>query len=127
MAKEPSKNRSIRLTDTVMNELNKIVEEDDIRSLNNLMELLIVAYKENKTTAFKNQKKSSDSIKKDINLVKKELATLLYLNETMADFLSITTINEIDTKDSLVNQSREKVKRDIEKNQVKKAFDHYKN
>ncbi|EAE9693631.1 hypothetical protein B0U03_15775 [Listeria monocytogenes] len=125
MAKEPSKNRSIRLTDTVMNELNKIVEEDDIRSLNNLMELLIVAYKENKTTAFKNQKKSSDSIKKDINLVKKELATLLYLNETMADFLSITTINEIDTKDSLVNQSREKVKRDIEKNQVKKAFDHY--
>ena len=50
MAKEPSKNRSIRLTDTVMNELNKIVEEDDIRSLNNLMELLIVAYKENKTT-----------------------------------------------------------------------------
>lgn len=125
MAKEPSKNRSIRLTDTVMNELNKIVEEDDIRSLNNLMELLIVAYKENKTTAFKNQKKSSDSIKKDINLVKKELATLLYLNETMADFLSITTINEIDTKDSLVNQSREKVKRDIEKNQVKKAFNHY--
>ena len=125
MAKEPSKNRSIRLTDTVMNELNKIVEEDDIRSLNNLMELLIVTYKENKTTAFKNQKKSSDSIKKDINLVKKELATLLYLNETMADFLSITTINEIDTKDSLVNQSREKVKRDIEKNQVKKAFDHY--
>jgi len=125
MAKEPSKNRSIRLTDTVMNELNKIVEEDEIRSLNNLMELLIVAYKENKTTAFKNQKKSSDSIKKDINLVKKELATLLYLNETMADFLSITTINEIDTKDSLVNQSREKVKRDIEKNQVKKAFDHY--
>lgn len=125
MAKEPSKNRSIRLIDTVMNELNKIVEEDDIRSLNNLMELLIVAYKENKTTAFKNQKKSSDSIKKDINLVKKELATLLYLNETMADFLSITTINEIDTKDSLVNQSREKVKRDIEKNQVKKAFDHY--
>jgi len=125
MAKEPSKNRSIRLTDTVMNELNKIVEEDDIRSLNNLMELLIVAYKENKTTAFKNQKKSSDSIKKDINLVKKELATLLYLNETMADFLSITTINEIDTKDSLVNQSREKVKRDIEKKQVKKAFDHY--
>ena len=125
MTKEPSKNRSIRLTDTVMNELNKIVEEDDIRSLNNLMELLIVAYKENKTTAFKNQKKSSDSIKKDINLVKKELATLLYLNETMADFLSITTINEIDTKDSLVNQSREKVKRDIEKNQVKKAFDHY--
>ena len=113
MAKEPSKNRSIRLTDTVMNELNKIVEEDDIRSLNNLMELLIVAYKENKTTAFKNQKKSSDSIKKDINLVKKELATLLYLNETMADFLSITTINEIDTKDSLVNQSREKVKREI--------------
>ena len=125
MVREPSKNRSIRLTDTVMNELNKIVEEDDIRSLNNLMELLIVAYKENKTTAFKNQKKSSDSIKKDINLVKKELATLLYLNETMADFLSITTINEIDTKDSLVNQSREKVKRDIEKNQVKKAFDHY--
>ena len=125
MAKEPSKNRSIRLTDTVMNELNKIVEEDDIRSLNNLVELLVVAYKENKTTAFKNQKKSSDSIKKDINLVKKELATLLYLNETMADFLSITTINEIDTKDSLVNQSREKVKRDIEKNQVKKAFDHY--
>ena len=125
MAKEPSKNRSIRLTDTVMNELNKIVEEDEIRSLNNLMELLIVAYKENKTTAFKNQKKSSDSIKKDINLVKKELATLLYLNETMADFLSITTINEIDTKDSLVNQSREKVKRDIEKNQVKKSFDHY--
>lgn len=125
MAKEPSKNRSIRLTDTVMNELNKIVEEDEIRSLNNLMELLIVAYKENKTTAFKNQKKSSDSIKKDINLVKKELATLLYLNETMADFLSITTINEIDTKDSLVNQSREKVKRDIEKNQVKKAFNHY--
>ena len=125
MTKEPSKNRSIRLTDTVMNELNRIVEEDDIRSLNNLMELLIVAYKENKTTAFKNQKKSSDSIKKDINLVKKELATLLYLNETMADFLSITTINEIDTKDSLVNQSREKVKRDIEKNQVKKAFDHY--
>ena len=125
MVREPSKNRSIRLTDTVMNELNKIVEEDDIRSLNNLMELLIVAYKENKTTAFKNQKKSSDSIKKDINLVKKELATLLYLNETMADFLSITTINEIDTKDSLVNQSREKVKRDIEKNQVKKAFNHY--
>ena len=125
MAKEPSKNRSIRLTDTVMNELNKIVEEDDIRSLNNLMELLIVAYKENKTTAFKNQKKSSDSIKKDINLVKKELATLLYLNETMADFLSITTINEIDTKDSLVNQSREKVKRDIEKNQVKKASNDY--
>lgn len=125
MAKEPSKNRSIRLTDTVMNELNKIVEEDDIRSLNNLMELLIVAYKENKTTAFKNQKKSSDSIKKDINLVKKELATLLYLNETMADFLSITTINEIDTKDSLVNQSREKVKRDIEKNQVKKASNRY--
>jgi len=125
MAKEPSKNRSIRLTDTVMNELNKIVEEDEIRSLNNLMELLIVAYKENKTTAFKNQKKSSDSIKKDINLVKKELATLLYLNETMADFLSITTINEIDTKDSLVNQSREKVKRDIEKNQVKKASNRY--
>lgn len=125
MAKEPSKNRSIRLTDTVMNELNKIVEEDEIRSLNNLMELLIVAYKENKTTAFKNQKKSSDSIKKDINLVKKELATLLYLNETMADFLSITTINEIDTKDSLVNQSREKVKRDIEKNQVKKASNDY--
>ncbi|AGY83047.1 hypothetical protein [Carnobacterium inhibens] len=125
MTKEPSKNRSIRLTDTVMNELNKIVEEDEIRSLNNLMELLIVAYKENKTTAFKNQKKSSDSIKKDINLVKKELATLLYLNETMADFLSITTINEIDTKDSLVNQSREKVKRDIERNQVKKASNLY--
>ena len=125
MVREPSKNRSIRLTDTVMNELNRIVEEDDIRSLNNLMELLIVAYKENKTTAFKNQKKSSDSIKKDINLVKKELATLLYLNETMADFLSITTINEIDTKDSLVNQSREKVKRDIERNQVKKASNLY--
>lgn len=125
MVREPSKNRSIRLTDTVMNELNRIVEEDEIRSLNNLMELLIVAYKENKTTAFKNQKKSSDSMKKDINILKKEVDALLYLNETMADFLSITTINEIDTKDSLVNQSREKVKRDIEKKQVKKAFDHY--
>lgn len=124
MAKEPSKNRSIRLTDTVMNELNKIVEEDEIRSLNNLMELLIVAYKENKTTAFKNQKNSSDNIKKDINLIKKELDALLYLNVNMADFLSMPEINDIDDH-KLWIQARDKVKRDIEKNQVKKASNHY--
>lgn len=120
MVKEPSKNRSIRLTDTVMNELNKIVEEDDIRSLNNLMELLIVAYKENKTTAFKNQKNNSDSIKKDIKLLKKEMATLLYLNANMADFLSMSEIQELDST-TLVAQSRAKVNRDIDLNQVKKA------
>lgn len=124
MAKEPSKNRSIRLTDTVMNELNKIVEEDEIRSLNNLMELLIVAYKENKTTAFKNQKKSSDSMKKDINILKKEVDALLYLNVNMADFLSMPEINDIDDH-KLWIQAREKVKRDIEKNQVKKASNNY--
>ena len=124
MAKEPSKNRSIRLTDTVMNELNKIVEEDDIRSLNNLMELLIVAYKENKTTAFKNQKKSSDSMKKDINILKKEVDALLYLNVNMADFLSMPEINDIDDH-KLWIQARDKVKRDIERNQVKKASNHY--
>ena len=124
MTKEPSKNRSIRLTDTVMNELNKIVEEDEIRSLNNLMELLIVAYKENKTTAFKNQKKSSDSMKKDINILKKEVDALLYLNVNMADFLSMPEINDIDDH-KLWIQAREKVKRDIERNQVKKASNHY--
>ena len=124
MAKEPSKNRSIRLTDTVMNELNKIVEEDEIRSLNNLMELLIVAYKENKTTAFKNQKKSSDSMKKDINILKKEVDALLYLNVNMADFLSMPEINDIDDH-KLWIQARDKVKRDIERNQVKKASNHY--
>ena len=124
MTKEPSKNRSIRLTDTVMNELNKIVEEDEIRSLNNLMELLIVAYKENKTTAFKNQKKSSDSMKKDINTLKKEVDALLYLNVNMADFLSMPEINDIDDH-KLWIQARDKVKRDIERNQVKKASNHY--
>lgn len=124
MTKEPSKNRSIRLTDTVMNELNKIVEEDEIRSLNNLMELLIVAYKENKTTAFKNQKKSSDSMKKDINILKKEVDALLYLNVNMADFLSMPEINDIDDH-KLWIQARDKVKRDIERNQVKKASNHY--
>lgn len=124
MTKEPSKNRSIRLTDTVMNELNKIVEEDEIRSLNNLMELLIVAYKENKTTAFKNQKKSSDSMKKDINILKKEVDALLYLNVNMADFLSMPEINDIDDH-KLWIQARDKVKRDIERNQVKKASNRY--
>ena len=124
MVREPSKNRSIRLTDTVMNELNKIVEEDEIRSLNNLMELLIVAYKENKTTAFKNQKKSSDSMKKDINILKKEVDALLYLNVNMADFLSMPEINDIDDH-KLWIQARDKVKRDIERNQVKKASNRY--
>ena len=107
-----------------MNELNKIVEEDEIRSLNNLMELLIVAYKENKTTAFKNQKSSSDSIKKDINLIKKELDALLYLNVNMAGFLSMEEIADIDDH-TLWIQSRDKVKRDIERNQVKKASNRY--
>ncbi|MFL2139698.1 hypothetical protein [Desemzia sp. FAM 23991] len=124
MVREPSKNRSIRLTDTVMNELNRIVEEDEIRSLNNLMELLIVAYKENKTTAFKNQKKSSDSMKKDINILKKEVDALLYLNVNMADFLSMPEINDIDDH-KLWIQARDKVKRDIERNQVKKASNRY--
>lgn len=120
MVREPSRNRSIRLTDTVMNEINKILEEDDVRSINSLMELFIVSYKENKTTAFKNAKKDSDTIKKDINIIKKDLSALLYLNGNMGDFLSMSEINDIDSND-LVLQSREKVKRDIELNQVKKA------
>jgi len=108
MVKEPSKNRSIRLTDTVMNELNKIVEEDNFRSLNNAMEVLIMAYKENKTTAFKHQKKNSDGMKKDITILKKEVDALLYLSVNMMDFLSMSEVNDIDDH-TLWIQAREKV------------------
>ena len=42
----------------------------------------------------------------------------------MADFLSMPEINDIDDH-KLWIQAREKVKRDIERNQVKKASNHY--
>ncbi|MCA9766507.1 MAG: hypothetical protein KC455_08815 [Carnobacterium sp.] len=122
MVREASKSRSIRLTDTVMKEMNDIIEEDELRSFNSLMELLLAAYKENKTTAFKKQKNSSDQIKKDINILKKDLSALLYLNGTMAEFFSISDIDKVIEDNGLIIQAREGVKRDIEKNQVKKSY-----
>lgn len=121
MVRESSKRRSVRLTDTVMNELNTIIEEDNFRTVNNLMENLIKTYKESKTTSYKKTKTESDILLKELSILKKDVSTLLYLNGTMGDFLSITEINEIDG-DSLVNKSKEKVKRDIEKKQVNIAF-----
>jgi len=121
MVRESSKRRSIRLTDTVMNELNTIIEEDNFRTVNNLMENLIKTYKESKTTSYKKIKTESDILLKELSILKKDVSTLLYLNGTMGDFLSITEINEIEG-DSLVNKSKEKVKRDIEKKQVNIAF-----
>lgn len=121
MVRESSKRRSIRLTDTVMNELNTIIEEDNFRTVNNLMENLIKTYKESKTTSYKKTKTESDILLKELSILKKDVSTLLYLNGTMGDFLSITEINEIEG-DSLVNKSKEKVKRDIEKKQVNIAF-----
>ena len=97
------------------------MEEDKVRSANDLFEKFILSYREVQTTSFKKTKKESDLLSKDLSIIKKDLSTLLYLNGTMGDFLSITEINEIDG-DSLVNKSKEKVKRDIEKKQVNIAF-----
>lgn len=121
MVRETNQTRSFRLSNTVYKEIEKIMEEDKVRSANDLFEKFILSYREVQTTSFKKTKKESDLLSKDLSIIKKDLSTLLYLNGTMGDFLSITEINEIDG-DSLVNKSKEKVKRDIEKKQVNIAF-----
>lgn len=121
MVREENQAKTYRLSNTVIMEIDKIMKEDGVRSSNDLFEKFILSYREVQTTSFKKTKKESDLLSKDLSIIKKDLSTLLYLNGTMGDFLSITEINEIEG-DSLVNKSKEKVKRDIEKKQVNLAF-----
>ncbi|WP_143139256.1 hypothetical protein [Alkalibacterium sp. 20] len=122
MVREENYAKTYRLSTTVIKEIDKLIKENGIRTTNDLFEQLISSYKEVQTTSYKKTKKESDLLSKDLSIIKKDLAALLYLNGNMGEFLSLSEINDID-HNSLINQSKDKVKRDIEKNQVKKAFD----
>lgn len=121
MGREQNKTRSYRLSETVYKEIEKIIEEDKIRSANDLFEEFILSYKEVRSPSFKQTKKESNSLSKELSTIKKDLSALIYLNGNMGEFFSLPDIKDLDNN-NLVKQSREKVKRDIETNQVKKSF-----
>lgn len=121
MVREENYAKTYRLSNTVIKEIDKLIKENGIRTTNDLFEQLISSYKEVQSTSYKKTKKESDLLSKDLSIIKKDLSALLYLNGNMGEFLSLSEINDIDTN-SLINQSKDKVKRDIEKNQVKKTF-----
>lgn len=122
MSSKQNPPKTYRLSKTVVDEIDKIIEEDGIRSANDMFEKFILAYREIKTTSYKKTKKESDILAKDLSTIKKDLSALLYLNANMGEFMSLTEINDI-KDNSLINQSKDKVIRDIEENQVKKSFD----
>lgn len=124
MVREPNKPRTYRLSNTVYNEIEKIVKEDGIRSINELFEKFIVSYEKMKAPYYKNISNESEKLEKDMAILKKDLSTLLYLNGNMSEFFSMTDINDIDNN-SLINQSKDKVERDIQKKQVNKSFNNY--
>jgi len=121
MVREINQTRSFRLSETVYKEIEKIIEEDKIRSANNLFEQFILSYREVQNTSYKKTKKESDYLSKELSTIKKDLSALIYLNGNMGEFFSLPDIKDLDNN-NLVKQSREKVKRDIETNQVKKSF-----
>lgn len=121
MVRETNQTRSFRLSNTVYKEIEKIMKEDKVRSANDLFEKFILSYREVQTTSFKKTKKESDLLLKELSFIKKDLSALLYLNGNMGEFLSLPEINDLDNN-NLVKQSRDKVIRDIETNQVKKSF-----
>lgn len=121
MVREDNNPKTYRLSNTVIKEIDKIMKEDGVRSSNDLFEQFILSYREIQTTSFKKTKKESDLVLKELSFIKKDLSALLYLNGNMGEFLSLPEINDLDNN-NLVKQSRDKVIRDIETNQVKKSF-----
>jgi len=121
MVREENYAKTYRLSNTVIKEIDKIMKEDGIRSSNDLFEKFILSYRKIQSPSFKKTKKESDLLSNELSIIKKDLSALLYLNGNMGEFLSLPEIKDLDNN-NLIKQSREKVKRDIETNQIKKSF-----